>query len=102
MIGWAGLAPWEVVFSLSLSVSLSLSFSLSLASRWLPPVGCIALMLDPNGIALATVALCLGTYGDSRGVSVSYERGTPVSLSCLTLTVNLTLHPQPSTLNPKP
>ena len=25
-----------------------------------------------------TVALCLGTYGDSRGVGVSYERGTPV------------------------
>ena len=25
-----------------------------------------------------TVALCLGTYGDPRGVGVSYERGTPV------------------------
>ena len=24
-----------------------------------------------------TVALCLGTYGDPRGVGVSYERGTP-------------------------
>ena len=28
--------------------------------------------LDPE------VALCLGTYGDPRGVGVSYERGTPV------------------------
>jgi len=26
-----------------------------------------------------TVALCLGTYGDLRGVGVSYERGTPVA-----------------------
>jgi hypothetical protein len=26
------------------------------------------------------VALCLGTYGDPRGVSVSYERGTPVRM----------------------
>ena len=25
-----------------------------------------------------TVALCLGTYGDPRGVGVSYERGTLV------------------------
>jgi len=25
-----------------------------------------------------TVALCLGNYGDPRGVGVSYERGTPV------------------------
>ena len=25
-----------------------------------------------------TVGLCLGTYGDRRGVGVSYERGTPV------------------------
>ena len=25
-----------------------------------------------------TVGLCLGPYGDSRGVGVSYERGTPV------------------------
>ena len=28
-----------------------------------------------------TVALCLGTYGDPRGVSVSYEQGTPVGVS---------------------
>ena len=34
-----------------------------------------------------TVALCLGTYGDSRGVGVSYERGN----RC-----------RPCTLNPKP
>ena len=25
-----------------------------------------------------TVALCIGTYGDPRGVGVSYERSTPV------------------------
>jgi len=25
------------------------------------------------------VALCLGTYGDPRGVGVFYERGTPVT-----------------------
>ena len=31
--------------------------------------------LDP------TVGLCLGTYGDPRGVSVSYERGDPVACS---------------------
>ena len=24
------------------------------------------------------MALCLGTYGDPRGLGVSYERGTPV------------------------
>ena len=24
-----------------------------------------------------TVALCIGRYGDPRGVGVSYERGTP-------------------------
>ena len=27
-----------------------------------------------------TVALCIGTYGDPRGVGVYYERGTPVTL----------------------
>ena len=27
-----------------------------------------------------TLALCLGTYGDPRGVGVSYERGTPIHL----------------------
>ena len=32
---------------------------------------------DPTG------ALCLGTYGDPRGVAVSYERGTPVHLQSL-------------------
>ena len=34
--------------------------------RTLPPVG------------LYTIALCLESYGDPRGVGVSYERGTPV------------------------
>ena len=29
------------------------------------------------------VALCLGTYGDARGVGVSYERGTPVHSTLL-------------------
>ena len=28
-----------------------------------------------------TVALSLGTYGDPRGVGVSYERGTPVAVN---------------------
>ena len=28
----------------------------------------------------STVALCIGTYGDPRGVDVSYERGTPALL----------------------
>ena len=27
-----------------------------------------------------TVALCLGTYGDPRGVGVFYEQGTPVQV----------------------
>ena len=31
--------------------------------------------LDPD------VAPCLGTYGDPRGVGVSYERGTPVQVN---------------------
>ena len=42
-----------------------------------PPQGCQAgetpTPSDP------TVAPCLGTYGDPRGVGVSYERGTPVT-----------------------
>ena len=29
-----------------------------------------------------TVALCLGICGDPRGVSASYERGTPVWIAC--------------------
>jgi len=28
-----------------------------------------------------TVALCLGTFGDPRGVGVSDERGTPLTVS---------------------
>ena len=32
------------------------------------------------GALLPTVVLCLGTYGDPRGVGVSHERGTPVGL----------------------
>ena len=33
---------------------------------------------NPPPPQVPTVALCLGTYGDPRGVGVSYERGTPV------------------------
>ena len=29
------------------------------------------------------VAFYLGTYGDPRGVGVSYERGTPVGVACV-------------------
>ena len=29
--------------------------------------------------SLCVAGLCLGTYGDARGVGVSYERGAPVT-----------------------
>ena len=31
-----------------------------------------------QGFPCNTLALCPGTYGDLRGVDVSYEQGTPV------------------------
>jgi len=37
-----------------------------------------SLMSNPPPVG-PTVALCLGTYGDPRGVGISYERGTPVA-----------------------
>jgi len=43
--------------------------------------------LDP------TAALCLGTYGDPRGVGVSYGRGTPVLNNCMEIR---TLKPEPN------
>ena len=90
MIWWTGLAPWEFKKSLFQAAVYLLNHLPQCRSFWsgsrrprqLPSLpskqGYLAHKTPPPPWD-PTVVLCLGTYGDPRGVGVSYERGIPAA-----------------------